>query len=120
MPISALTRSVARNGTPWRRRHHDWAFDHSPAEPASPGAGAPSCRSRLAASPWEEECGLQRHIDVRRLVVALALMAAGCGSGSLVAACSLPGAVARPAETMTARLVLPWRTIAAGSSMSGA
>jgi len=53
------------------------------------------------------------------LVIALALIAAGCGSGSQAAAHSLPGAVARPAKMMTARLVLPSRTLAAGSSMSG-
>jgi hypothetical protein len=56
---------------------------------------------------------------MRRLVIALALIAAGCGSGSQVVPHHPPGAVARSPEAITARLVLPSRTIAAGSSMSG-
>src|SRR5258706_8681621 len=95
------------------------AFGYPPGGPASPAPSAPYCRSRRLAHPWEPERGWQRHIDVRRLVITLALIAAGCGSGSQVVPHHLPGAVARSAETMTARLALPSRTIAAGSSTSG-
>jgi hypothetical protein len=53
------------------------------------------------------------------LVIALALITAGCGTASQVVPDRPPGAGARSAEMMTARLVLPSQTMAAGSSMSG-
>jgi hypothetical protein len=62
--------------------------------------------------------------DVRSLVVVLALLLAGCSSGSHVATTANPHtaltpAHGHPAVPMTARLVLPSRTMTAGSSMSG-
>jgi hypothetical protein len=49
----------------------------------------------------------------------LALLAAGCGSATQVAAPRLPSAVQRHSKEITARLEFPARTLAAGSSMSG-
>jgi hypothetical protein len=61
---------------------------------------------------------------VRSLVVVLALLLAGCSSGSYVATTANPHtaltpAHRHPAAPMTARVVLPSRTMTAGTSMSG-
>src|SRR5713226_6442779 len=75
----------------------------------------------------------QRHIDVRSLVIVLALLVAACSSGSHVSSRRSQGAPARPTANvhatlpatprrssapMSARVVLPSRTMTAGSSMS--
>ncbi len=54
---------------------------------------------------------------MRALVIVLELVAAGCSSGS-GAALPVPGAVRAPGP-ISARVVLPARTMTAGSSMSG-
>lgn len=75
-----------------------------------------------------------RHMDVRSLVIVLAFLVAGCSSGSHVPSRRPQGAPAQPAPKlytalpatsrrssapMSARVVLPARTMTAGSSMPG-
>jgi hypothetical protein len=62
--------------------------------------------------------------DVRSLVVVLALLLAGCASGSQIATTAKPHTALTPAHhhpsaPMTARVVLPSRTMTAGTSISG-
>lgn len=57
--------------------------------------------------------GRRHHEGVRALVIVLGLVAAGCSSSA-----TMPGAVGSPAP-ISARVVLPARTMTAGSSMAG-
>jgi ribosomal 50S subunit-recycling heat shock protein len=55
----------------------------------------------------------------RIVVVVLVLITAGCASASKPAVHRPAGGASRLAKTITARLVFPSRTVAAGSSVSG-
>ena len=64
------------------------------------------------------------NLDVRSLLVVLALLLAGGSSGSHIASTTKPHTALTPAHRhlprlMTARIVLPSQTMTAGSSMSG-
>jgi len=65
-----------------------------------------------------------RQLDVRSLFVVLALLLAGCSSSSHIASTTHPHTARTPAHRhlsapMTARILLPSRTMTAASSMSG-
>jgi hypothetical protein len=88
--------------------------------PALPGAMG---NSPAEASPVEPDVVRWRQLDVRSLLVVVALLLAGCSS-SHIASTTHPHLALTPAHRhlsapMTARVVLPSRTMAAGSSMSG-
>jgi len=64
------------------------------------------------------------NLDVRSILVVVALLLAGCSSGSHIASTTKPHTALTPARghlsaPMTARIVLPSQTMTAGSSMSG-
>jgi len=76
----------------------------------------------------------QRHIDVRTLLIVLAVVVAGCSGGGHISPRRAGGVPARPAASVpamlpaapgrspapvSARVVLPSHTMTAGSSMSG-
>ncbi len=82
---------------------------------------------------WNRDMGRQRQIDVRSLVIVLALLVAAC-SGSHISSrrpkgapappapnlhTALPAAPGRSSAAMSARVVLPSPAMTAGSSMPG-
>jgi hypothetical protein len=84
--------------------------------------------------PLEPGVAWQRHIDVRTLLIVLALVVTGCSSGGHISPRRADGAPAQPAASahtmlpaaprrspapVSARVVLPSHTMTAGSSMSG-
>ena len=80
-------------------------------------------RAQRRISPMEPDLVRERQPDVRSLLAVLVLLA-GCSSGGYIASPANPRAALTPARRhssapVTARVVLPSRTLAAGSSMSG-
>ncbi len=87
-----------------------------------------------ARCPLEPGRGLQRHIDVRSLVIVLAVLVAGCAGGSHIGSrrpqgapgqptanrhAALPAPPRRSPVPLSAQVVLPSRAMTAGSSMPG-